>query len=130
MLNKVQLIGRVGKDPEVKDINGNKVANFSLATSEKYKDKQGAKQERTEWHNITIWGRLAEVVEKYVNKGDLLYLEGKIQTRSWDDKDGNKKYITEIHCFTMQMLGGGESKPQAKTEPQRQMKDANDDLPF
>jgi single-strand DNA-binding protein len=62
MLNKVQLIGRVGKDPEVKDINGNKVANFSLATSEKYKDKQGTKQERTEWHNITIWGRLAEVV--------------------------------------------------------------------
>jgi single-strand DNA-binding protein len=60
----------------------------------------------------------------------LLYLEGKIQTRSWDDKDGNKKYITEIHCFTMQMLGGGESKPQAKAEPQRQMKDANDDLPF
>jgi single-strand DNA-binding protein len=116
-LNKVQLIGRVGTDPEVRSLpNGTKVAKFRLATSEQYKDKSGEKQEKTEWHSIVIWGNLADVVEKYVNKGDLLYLEGKVQTEQWDDKEsGEKKYRTVINTFALQMLGGSGDKQQQKT---------------
>ncbi len=106
MINKVILVGNVGKDPEVKHIaNGTPVAQFSLATSETYKDKSGNKTTQTEWHNIVLWRGLAEVVEKYVKKGDPLYIEGKIRSRSYDDKDGNKRYVTEIIADTMQMLG-------------------------
>lgn len=97
-LNKVMLIGRVGKDPDVKAINDSqKVAKFSIATSESYKDKSGEKKENTEWHNIVMWGKLAETAEKYIKKGSLLYVEGKLQTSSWDDKDGKKCYKTEIN---------------------------------
>jgi single-strand DNA-binding protein len=98
-LNKVELIGRLGKDPEVKNLsNGSAVANFSVATSESWKDKRtGEKVEKTEWHNIVVWNeKTIEFVEKYLNKGDLVRIEGKIQTRSWEDNDGNKKYATEI----------------------------------
>jgi single-strand DNA-binding protein len=98
-LNKVELIGRLGKDPEVKNLsNGSAVANFSVATSEKWKDKRsGEMQEKTEWHNIVVWNeKTIEFIEKYLNKGDLVRIEGKIQTRSWEDNDGNKKYATEI----------------------------------
>lgn len=113
MINRVTLIGNVGKDPEIKRVGDNNVANFSLATSETYKDKSGNKQTNTEWHNITIWGKLADVVEKYVKKGDRLYLEGKISYRSYDDKEGVKRYVTDIVCNSMTMLGG---KPEEKTE--------------
>ena len=133
MVNKVTLIGRLGSDPEVKKLdNGNAVANFSLATSEKYKDKQGNKQENTEWHNIVLWGRLAEIAEKYLEKGKQVYIEGKISTRSWDDQDGNKKYRTEIVGYSLQMLGGGESsdKPQAKQSAPQTVDGGRDDLPF
>jgi single-strand DNA-binding protein len=98
-LNKVELIGRLGKDPEVKNLsNGSAVANFSLATSESWKDKRsGEKVEKTEWHNIVVWNeKTIEFVEKYLAKGDLVRIEGKIQTRSWEDNDGNKKYATEV----------------------------------
>lgn len=109
-LNKACLIGRLGNDPEIKNFdNGGKVANFSLATSETW-TKDGEKKISTEWHNISVFGKLAEIVEKFVKKGDKLYLEGKIKTRSWEDQDGNKKYITEIilNGFgdKLQMLGG------------------------
>jgi len=105
-INKVILVGNVGKDPEVRYLDsGVAVANFPFATSEKYKNKQGEKVTNTEWHNIVMWRGLAEVVEKYVNKGSQLYIEGKIRTRSYDDKDGNKHYITEIIGDNMQMLG-------------------------
>lgn len=105
-LNKVMLIGRLGKDPEIKTIpSGKKVANFSMATDEGYK-KDGVKVEKTEWHKIIVWDKLAEIVDKYVKKGSLIYIEGKISTRAWDDKDGNKKYTTEITADTMSMLGG------------------------
>ena len=105
-INKVILVGNVGKDPEVRYLDsGVAVANFPFATSETYKNKQGEKVTNTEWHNIVMWRGLAEVVEKYVNKGSQLYLEGKIRTRSYDDKDGNKHYITEIIGDNMQMLG-------------------------
>jgi single-strand DNA-binding protein len=96
-VNKAIILGHVGNDPEIKTFdNGNKVANFSLATSESWKDKNGEKQEATEWHNIAVFGKLADIVESYVKKGQQLYIEGKIKTRSWDDSDGNKKYMTEI----------------------------------
>jgi single-strand DNA-binding protein len=98
-LNKVELIGRLGKDPEVKSLsNGSKVANFSVATSETWKDKRsGEKQEKTEWHNIVVWNEnTIKFVEDYVHKGDLVRLEGKIQTRKWEDKDGVDRYSTEI----------------------------------
>ena len=104
-MNRITIIGRVGQDPKVHTFeSGTKKASFSLATSEKYKDKQGNKVEETEWHNCVIFGKMAEVVEKYVNKGDLLALEGRVKTREYEDKDGNKKYITEVICSTMEML--------------------------
>ena len=107
MLNKVFLIGRVGKDPVVKNFdNGGKIAEFSIATDDSYKDKQGNKVEQTDWHNVKVNGKLADVVEKYVKKGSLLHVEGKIKNRSYDDKDGNKRYVTEIVCEGFKMLGG------------------------
>jgi single-strand DNA-binding protein len=105
-INKVILVGNVGKDPEIRHIDsGVAVANFSLATSENYIAKNGDKVSTTEWHNIVMWRGLAEVAEKYVTKGKQLYIEGKIKTRSWDDKDGNKRYTTEIVADVMQLLG-------------------------
>ena len=111
MINKVILLGNVGKDPEVKYFdNESSVANFSLATSETYTNKNGEKVTNTEWHNVQAWRGLAKVVEKYVKKGDLIYIEGRIKTRSYDDKDGNKKYITEILADEMKMLGSRGNK--------------------
>ncbi len=96
-LNKVMLIGNLGKDPEVQALDGNiKVAKFSLATTESYKDENGQSHSQTEWHNIVLWRGLAELAEKFLHKGNLIHLEGKIKTRSYDDKQGNKKYVTEI----------------------------------
>ena len=106
-VNKVILIGNLGKDPEVKYTpQGTPVAKFSLATNERWKDKNGEWQDRTEWHNIVAWQRLAEIVGEYVKKGQKLYIEGRIQTRSWDDKDGQKKYMTEIVANDLVLLGG------------------------
>ena len=105
-INKVILVGNVGKDPEVKYIQEDlPVAKFPLATSESYRGKDGERIENTEWHNIVLWRGLAKVAENYVKKGSQLYIEGRIKTRSWDDKDGNKRYITEIIADNMQMLG-------------------------
>jgi single-strand DNA-binding protein len=111
-VNKVILIGNLGKDPEVRYINETTpVANFTLATTESYKDKNGQRQDITEWHNIVAWRGLAEVAEKYLKKGKQVYIEGRIRTRSWDDKEGNKRYTTEIVADTMQMLGKREGEP-------------------
>ena len=96
-LNKVMLIGNLGKDPERQTLEGNiKVAKFSLATTESYKDENGQTHSQTEWHNIVLWRGLADLAEKFLHKGNLIHLEGKIKTRSYDDKQGNKKYVTEI----------------------------------
>jgi len=106
-VNKVILIGNVGRDPEVRHLDKDvTVANFTLATSESYTAKNGEKVTTTEWHNIVVWRGLAKVVEQYVKKGDKLYIEGRIRTRQWDDKDGNKRYTTEIYADNMEMLGG------------------------
>ncbi len=105
-VNKVILIGNLGKDPEVRYLEGGvPVANFTLATSEKY-NKNGEKVTQTEWHNIVLWRGLAEVAEKYLKKGNQVYIEGKLRTRSWEDQTGNKRYTTEIVADTMTMLGG------------------------
>lgn len=107
-VNKVILIGNLGKDPELRYTPGGQpVATFSLATTERRTDKTGQKKETTEWHNIVFFGKTAELVNQYLKKGRSCYIEGKITTRSWDDRDGNKKYKTEIIGNTVQFLGGG-----------------------
>lgn len=106
-INKVILVGNLGKDPEIRSLeNGVSVAKFPLATSESYKNRNGERVETTEWHNIVMWRGLAEIAEKYLKKGSRVYIEGKIRTRSYDDKDGIKKYITEIEADNMLMLDG------------------------
>ena len=143
-VNKVILVGRLGKDPEVRTFeNGSKKVSFPLATSETYKDKEGRRVEQTEWHNIICWRNLADIAEQYLNKGKLIYLEGRLRTRSWED-NGLKKYITEIEATTFTMLGSkseeGENSPERKitTTPSpateqpvdTQEFSETDDLPF
>jgi len=107
-VNKVILVGHLGKDPEVRFTNnGNAVANFSMATSEVWNDRDGKRQERTEWHNIVVWGKQGEHCGQYLAKGRQVYVEGSIRTRSYDDKSGNKRYVTEIVAQRIQFLGGG-----------------------
>lgn len=113
-LNKVMLIGNVGRDPEVRYLEGNngaKVATFTLATTERYRDRNGETRENTEWHNIVAWRNTADVVEKFVRKGTQLYIEGRIRTRSWDDQTGNKRYTTEIIADNLQLLGKKSDNP-------------------
>ena len=106
-VNKVILVGNLGKDPEVRHLeSGNSVAHFTLATNEYYKDKQGARVERTEWHNISAWRGLAELAEKYLKKGSQVYIEGKLRTRQYQDKDQQTRYITEIIAEEISLLGG------------------------
>jgi len=116
-VNKAILIGRLGKDPELKYTqSGDPVANFSIATDESWKDRDGEKQQRTEWHNIVAWKKLAEICGQYLKKGQQVYIEGKIQTRKWEDKDGNTRYSTEVVANNLVMLG---SKPDSESQPQR-----------
>lgn len=107
-VNKVIILGRLGQDPELKYTpSGAGVCNFSLATTESWNDKgSGQKQERTEWHRVVVWGKLAELCNQYLSKGRQAYVEGKLQTRSWDDKSGQKRYTTEINATTVQFIGG------------------------
>jgi single-strand DNA-binding protein len=105
-VNKVILVGNLGKDPEVRSLEGGiRIAKFPLATSEITKSKDGVKIEHTEWHNVVLWRGLAEIAEKYLHKGSLVYIEGRLKTRHWDDKDGHKRYTTEIIADNMTMLG-------------------------
>ena len=107
-VNKVILIGRLGKDPEMRFTpSGKAVTNFSMATSESWKDAAGERQEKTEWHKIQIWGPLAEIAAKYLSKGKQVYVEGRLQTREWEDQSGQKRYTTEIVASALTMLGGG-----------------------
>jgi single-strand DNA-binding protein len=143
MLNSVNLLGRVGKDPEIRSIqSGDRVANLSLATTEKWKDKNGQPQEKTEWHKLNIWGALAEVVEGYIHKGDLLSVQGKIETRKWTDKNGQDRYSTEIRVTALQLIptgrreaqGGQSQHNQAKSDgyapPASGYADMDDEIPF
>ncbi|MBI3782576.1 MAG: single-stranded DNA-binding protein [Deltaproteobacteria bacterium] len=107
MVNKVILVGNLGKDPEVRFTpNGQAIAKFPVATTEKWRDQQGQMQERTEWHNVVVWGKQAETCGQYLAKGRQVFVEGRIQTRNYDDKDGNKRYITEIVAQNVRFLGG------------------------
>ena len=106
-VNKVILVGRLGRDPETRYTGGGQaVANFSMATDESYKDKNGERQKRTEWHKIVVWSKLAEIAQQYLKKGSLLYLEGRLQTREWQDKEGQKRTTTEIVATNFRFLGG------------------------
>jgi len=144
-LNKAMIIGRLGADPEVRYTQNNTaVANVSVATSDRYKDSNGEWQENTEWHRVVAWGRLAEVCQQYLKKGSQVYFEGPIQTRSWEDKDGQKQYSTEIKALGMQMLdskgdgvqsGGSASGQQSQNssgnaKSKDEVVDVDDDLPF
>jgi len=107
-VNKVILVGRLGQNPEVRYTPGGAaVANFNIATSESWMDKSGQRQERTEWHRIVVWGKLAELCNQYLQKGRQVYVEGRLQTRQWQDKDGQTKYTTEVQAQTVQFLGAG-----------------------
>ena len=106
-VNKVILIGNLGRDPELRYTQGGSaVANFTLATNERWRDKDGNNQERTEWHRIVVWGRTAENCAQYLQKGRSVYIEGRLQTREWEDKDGNKRNTTEVNALNVQFLGG------------------------
>lgn len=130
MVNKVMLIGRLGGDPEIRyTTGGTAIANFTLATSENWKDKEGNKQEKTEWHKIVAFRRLAEICGEYLNKGKQIYIEGRIQTRAWEDKDGNKRYTTEIVANQMQMLGSAKDSPPSSAPSQSSAPPKEDDLP-
>jgi single-strand DNA-binding protein len=144
-VNKVILVGNLGRDPEVRYMpSGNAVANVTLATTESWKDKQtGEKQERTEWHNVVFYSRLAEIAGEYLKKGSQVYVEGSLRTRKWQDKSGNDRYTTEIIASEMQMLGGrggstgyaaGDAKPpaaeQSASSAGSAAPDFDDDIPF
>ena len=140
-VNKAILVGNLGKDPELRYTpSGTAVCTFSLATTDRFKNKQGEQQERTEWHNIVVWAGLAEICGKYLTKGKQIYIEGRIQNRSYDDRDGNKRYITEIVANEMQMLGrageqGGDGRSSTPVEKPSQDSqeppfNPDDDIPF
>ena len=117
-VNKVILVGNLGRDPEVRHLeNGRAVANFSIATSETYKNKQGERVTATEWHNIVLWTPLAEIAEKYLQKGKQVYIEGKLTTRSYEDKEGSTKYITEVVGREMTLLGGAPQSNESGSAP-------------
>ena len=140
--HKTIIKGNLGKDPEVKHFDsGNSVASFSVAVSDSFKNKDGEFVEQTEWYNVVVWGKLTEVVEKYLSKGDSVLIEGRMKTRSYDDKNGDKRYVTELNATEINMLGGkpeGESRDAnvSKRDANVANRDANegvdqeDDLPF
>ena len=140
-VNKVMLIGNLGRDPEIRyTTSGQAVANFTLATTEKYTNKSGERQEDTEWHRIVAWGRLAEICGEYLTKGRMVYIEGSIRTRSWEDKEGNTRYTTEIVARNMQMLGGQGGRTEAPSTADEKIPGdfeieddsfgSDDDIPF
>ena len=135
MLNKVFLIGRLGRDPEVRYMpNGEAVCNFSVATSETWNDRNGQRVERTEWHNITMYRKLAEIAGQYLKKGSQVYLEGKIQSRKYQGKDGVERTVYEIIANEMKMLGGNsqatQEQPKRQQAPAAPVEDIDDDVPF
>lgn len=124
MLNKIELIGNLGKDPETKTLTNTQVSKFSIATSESYKDKEGQKVTETEWHDCEVWGKLSEIVDKYLKKGSKVYVSGKIKTQSWDNKDGVKQYRKVIIVRDLLMLGEKE-----KTDVEK-LQERMDEPPF
>lgn len=135
MINKAILVGRLGKDPEVRYLqDGTAVVSMSLATDESWKDKNGERKKKTEWHRVVVFGKLADICAEFLNKGSLVYIEGKIQTRSWEDKDGNKRSTTEIRADAMKMLDGkkdsGKSVGRGRDEDVPMSVEGDDQIPF
>lgn len=138
MVNKVILVGNLGRDPEVRSTpSGQPVASFTLATNRRWRDREGNRQEQTEWHTVVCWGRLAEIAGQYLTKGRQVYVEGRLQTRSWEDRQtGDKRYRTEIICENFQMLGGrGDFETASGDSPAEGPEegyggDVEDDIPF
>lgn len=131
-VNKAILVGNLGRDSELRyTAGGAAVATFSMATTETWNDKDGKRQERTEWHRCVLWGKQAESLNEYLVKGKQVYVEGRLQTRKWQDKDGNDKYTTEVRVDRVTLLGsaGGTSRPREEDEPARQPVE-DDDIPF
>ena len=142
-LNKVMLIGNVGKDPEPRHLeNGTMLVSLTVATTERYKDRNGEVKEQTEWHNVVCWRNLAEIVEKYVRKGTQVYVEGKLRSRSWEDQNGQKRYVTEVMADVLRLLGRRPEQPTgmissvapaqkpAPADPMEGIEAPLDDLPF
>jgi single-strand DNA-binding protein len=132
-VNKVILIGNLGRDPEVKYLpDGGAITNVSIATTDTFKGKDGSKQDKTEWHRVVFFSRLAEIAGEYLKKGSQVYIEGRLQTRKWNDKDGIEKYSTEIIADKMQMLGKSDKPNTGTTEPKssKANNDFPDDIPF
>ncbi|MFH1624323.1 MAG: single-stranded DNA-binding protein [Pseudomonadota bacterium] len=135
-VNKVILIGRLGADPEVRyTSDGVAVATFRMATTERWSNQKGEKEERTEWHRIVAWRRLGEICGEYLSKGKQVYIEGRLQTRSWEDKDGNKRWATEVIASNMQMLGSPAEQDKTKQDSEGSFDqgrgfDTDDDIPF
>jgi single-strand DNA-binding protein len=142
-VNKVIIVGRLGADPEMKTISaGSTVTRLNVATSESWTGKDGQKQERTEWHRITVWGKLAEICGKHLSKGRQVYVEGKLQTRNWEDQQGQKRYATEIVATTVQFLGSNGQERSAASQsgngaqdyqdfgPEPSFDQSSDDIPF
>ena len=131
MLNKVILIGRLGRDPETRFMpNGEAVCNFSVATSEKYTDKNGQRQEATEWHNVTMYRKLAEIAGQYLKQGSQVYIEGKIKSRKYTDKNGVERTAYDIIANELKMLGGNTQTPAQKPQQAQAQEDISDDVPF
>jgi single-strand DNA-binding protein len=136
-VNKVIVLGRLGADPEVKNVSASStVARLSVATSENWTDRDGQKQERTEWHRVVVWGKLAELCGKYLTKGRQVYIEGRLQTRSWEDPQGQKRYTTEVVANTVQFLGAGSetAREAGSNSPEdfgpEPSFDSNEEIPF
>lgn len=147
-VNKVFILGNLGRDPEVKELqSGSKVANIPVATTETFKDRNGERQERTEWHNVDLWNRQAEIAQEYLSKGDSVFIEGTIRTDKWQDQEGNDRYTTKIRGLSMTMLGKrsgteggggaaapspekGQNQPEGGSADLGQEGDDSDDLPF
>jgi single-strand DNA-binding protein len=134
-VNKVILIGNLGRDPELRYTqNGQAVANFTLATSESWTNKSGEREQKTEWHRIVAWAKLAEICGEYLSKGKQVYIEGRLQTRDWEDRDGNKRRTTEVVAQNLQMLGrregGYESPSSGPSSPEAPQPPSDDDIPF
>ena len=129
-VNKVIIVGNIGKEPEVRQTQGGtSVVNFSIATSEKYKDNQGVQQQKTEWHNIVAWSKLADICAQYLHKGSKVYIEGKLQTRKWQDQSGQDRYTTEIVGNNLQMLGSRNNGQQQAPQPQQGQQAHQDQQP-
>jgi single-strand DNA-binding protein len=130
-VNKVMILGRLGTDPELKYTpSGAAVCNFSLATSESWADKSGQKQEKTEWHRVVVWGKLAELCNQYLSKGKQAFVEGSLQTRSWEGQDGSKRYTTEINARNIQFLSGASANGEkSNSQAPEQAPDYSSDMP-